>query len=248
MDYKRKIAQCEKLGANKFQDIVFKTEELKFKVIKKTCPNFIKHYDKFCNWQRDMRLKKVTDESERKKIIDHYKKQKLLTRKEFVQEKNRNYHMDPNNPTEFIQYLEWNKNVHKNGLIKNAVLIPALTITSICGIIPAIPLLGIELISLFINFQCVNIQNYNIYRFKDKEEILRKLETSRQNQNIKKYGEAAKVISESMEKADDIPSMDDIINSITTKEQLEQLRNMILANQKLNKTIQKKEKYTQGRK
>ena len=34
VDYKKKIELCEKLGANKFQKVVFKVEELKYKVIK----------------------------------------------------------------------------------------------------------------------------------------------------------------------------------------------------------------------
>lgn len=234
MDYKKKISLCEKLGADKFQDVVFKVENLKFKSIKKICPNFIKYYDKYCDWQKKRRLKKVTSEEERRIISNHYRKLKLLIRKEFAREENRNYHMDPNKPTEFIHYLEWNKKIHKNGMIKNAVLIPTLTIASVCGFIPAMPLLVMELGSLFINFQCVNIQNYNIYRFKDKEEVLKKVEVSRQNHNIRKYGEAAKVISNSMDKTEDIPSIDDIINGITTKEQLEQLRNMALAAKQTN--------------
>lgn len=234
MDYKKKISLCEKLGADKFQNVVFKVEDLKFKSIKKLCPNFIKHYDKYCDLKKKIRLKKVTSEDDRKKISEHYRTLKLLIRKEFVREENRNYHMDPNKPTEFIQYLEWNKKIHKNGMIKNTVLIPILTIASACGFVPAIPLLGMELGSLFINFQCVNIQNYNIYRFKDKEAVLKKLEISKQKQNMKKYGEAAKVISNSMDKTEDIPSIDDIINGIKTKEQLEQLRNMALAAKRTN--------------
>ena len=33
VNYKKKIELCEKLGANKFQKVVFKVEELKYKVI-----------------------------------------------------------------------------------------------------------------------------------------------------------------------------------------------------------------------
>ena len=47
-DYKKKIALCEKLGATKFQKVVFKVEELKYKFIKKFLPNYTK-------WLKDFR-------------------------------------------------------------------------------------------------------------------------------------------------------------------------------------------------
>ena len=34
-DYQKKIKQCEKLGALQFQKVVFKVEDIKFKVLKK---------------------------------------------------------------------------------------------------------------------------------------------------------------------------------------------------------------------
>ena len=39
-DYKKKIALCDKLGAAKFQKVVLKVEELKFKILKNIFPNF----------------------------------------------------------------------------------------------------------------------------------------------------------------------------------------------------------------
>ena len=113
-----KIRICEKLGATKFQRVVFKAEEKKFKILKKICPNFIQHYDNWCNRKRDKLLKKYHSEENQRKIIEYYRSQKLLARKEWIREENRNYHMDQNNPMEFIEYLEWNKEIHQNGLKK----------------------------------------------------------------------------------------------------------------------------------
>ena len=227
VDYKKKIKICEKLGADKFQKVVFKVEGLKYKVLKKCFPNFIKHYDKSCDKKKDKALKKVATEPERKKIKNYYRRQKLIMRKEFNREQNRNYHLDPNKPTEILHYLNWNKKVHKKGMIKNTVLIPILGVASGLGFWPAIPLLAMEVGSLFINFQCVNIQNCNIYRFKQREETMKKLEERRTKRNIEQYKDAASVVSKAMDKTDDIPSLSQIIDSVKTPEEAAQLKNLI---------------------
>ncbi len=221
-----KIRICEKLGATKFQRVVFKAEEKKFKILKKICPNFIQHYDNWCNRKRDKLLKKYHSEENQRKIIEYYRSQKLLARKEWIREENRNYHMDQNNPMEFIEYLEWNKEIHQNGLKKNIITLPLLSAATICGFAPAIPFLMLEAGSTFINFQCVNIQNYNIYRFRQKEEKLKKLQDQKHKRDLKKYGEAAKIIGESLDKTTEIPSLEEIIDNIKTPEQLQQLRNL----------------------
>ena len=227
VDYKKKIERCEKLGANKFQKVVFKVEGLKYKILKKCFPNFIERYDKVCDKKRDKALKKVTTEEERKKISNYYRRQKLIMRKEINREQNRNYHLDPNKPTEILHYLNWNKKVHKKGMIKNAVLIPVLGVASGLGFWPAIPLLAMEVGSLFINFQCVNIQNCNIYRFKQKEETMKKLEARRTKRNIEQYKDAAGAVSQIMEKTDHIPSISEIIDGIKTPEEAEQLKKLV---------------------
>lgn len=235
-----KIRIYEKLGATKFQKVVFKVEEKKFKILKKVCPNFIQHYDNWCNRKRDKLLKKYHSEDNQRRIIEYYRSQKLLARKEWIREENRNYHIDQNNPIEFIEYLEWNKQIHKNGLSKNMISIPILSIASACGFTPAVPFLMLELGRAFVNFQCVNIQNYNICRFQQKEEKLKRLQEQKQKRDLKKYGEAAKVIGESLDKTTEIPSLEEIINNIKTPEQLQQLRNLrqaILSTMVINNQI-----------
>lgn len=228
-EYKRKIALCEKLGASKFQKIVFKVEDLKYKFIKTFLPNYTKWYDKLCDRQKRKDLKKAKTDEERKFIIDHYRRQKMLMRKELNREQNRNYHMDPNKPTEILHYLNWNKDVHMKGIIKDAIAIPCLAAAAAFSLWPTviIPFLVLEVGSLFINFQCVNIQNCNIYRYKLREETLKKLEERRTKKNVEQYSEAGAAISRSMEKTEDIPSLTQIIDSIQTKEELEQLRKLV---------------------
>lgn len=238
VDYKKKIELCEKLGADKFQKVVFKVEELKYKVIKKIFPKYIEWYDKLCDRKRKKDLKKATTDEERKQIIEHYRQQKMLMRKEFHREQNRNYHMDQNKPTEILHYLNWNKEIHMNGIIKNAIAIPCLAVAAGFGLWPGVvlPVLALELGSLFINFQCVNIQNCNIYRYKLREDTMKKLEERRTKRNIENYSEAGAAITRSMEKTEDIPSLSQVIDSIQTKEELEQLRRLVQVTLGANKT------------
>ena len=248
VNYKKKIELCEKLGANKFQKVVFKVEELKYKVIKKLFPRYIEWYDKLCDRKKKKELKKAKTKEERKKIIDHYRMQKMIMRKEFHREQNRNYHMDPNKPTEILYYLNWNKDIHMKDIIKNAIAIPALATTAAFGIWPTvvIPFLALELGSLFVNFQCVNIQNCNIYRFKQREETMKKLEERRNKRNIEQYSEAGSLVTRTMEKTEDIPSLSQIIDSIQTKEELEQFRKLVQTTLGANRASSKQESDAKG--
>ena len=155
---------------------------------------------------------------------------KILMRKEYYLSQNRNYHMDLDRPTEMLAYLEYNKRVHMNGLKRNAVFLPIFTGLSIAFPIVT-PLAAYELASTFINFQCVNIQNCNIYRFKQKEEKLKKIEERRAKTNIKKYGKVSSIVSKELAKSKDrLPTMDEIITSVgDDKEALAELRQLALS-------------------
>lgn len=226
-DYQKKQELCKKLGAEKFQKVVFKVEDIKYKFLKKIWPNFIEFYDRRCDKARDKKLKKVTSEEERRQIIERYRNQKLALRKELNREQNRNYHMNMNKPTEMLFYLNWNKDVHKRGVVQNAICIPLLALATALGYPVAIPFLIEEIFSLFINFQCINIQNYNIYRFKEREETFKRLEERRLKSNIANYGKAAKVIDRTLSQTDEIPSFRQIIENAKTPEELEQLRKLV---------------------
>ena len=230
-EYNKKIKRYEFLGALKFQNIVFKIEKAKFFVIKKLFPNYIRFYDKLCDYQKKKLLKKAKTEEQKIKIIENAKFAKMAMRKELREEKNRNYHIDNNRPTEIKKYLLWNKQVHKNGLIKDGVCIALL----IGGVIFQIPgskvLLIAELLSAGINFECINIQNYNLCRLERIEPVLKKKEERIIKKEIEDYGEVSEVIYKTIEKNNDIPTIDDIINNIKTKEQLEQLRSLLMSKQ-----------------
>lgn len=298
-NYKEELKEYEKLGALKFQEVVFKIEELKFKVLKKICPNFITYFDKYVDWQRNKKIKNIKRKMERRdkisqkmpyllksydkleskkrksklkreeskenfrkkvkashpKLLEFYDKylketdsyeglepeeqinmaitlskiSKMAIRKEFYQEKNANYHMDSKRPTSMKKYLEWNKKIHVRGLMTNILALPVLLAAIGLGFGPAIPLLVIELASMGINFQCINIQNYNLCRFKITEEALKKQEQRKREKSIKNYGEASKVIYKSMASNENLPSFSQIISELTDKEQALQLRNLIKA-------------------
>ena len=234
---KKKMRLYKSLGAEEFQKVVFCVEKIKFKVLKKVCPNFTKYFDKFCNFKRKRAINKANSEEEINKINKIYTFEKIAMRKEFNQEKNRNYHMDSNKPTDIYKYLEWNKDVHKKGLIKDAILIPILTAGTITAIPGALPLLIAELISAGINFECINIQNYNICRYKLAEDIIKRKEEKRINKNIEEYQDAAEVISKTITKKEDLPTMNEIIDNIENRNQLEQLKKLIEREQRKRESM-----------
>lgn len=278
IDYDKKIELCKKLGADKFQKIVFKAEELKFKFIRKFIPRYIEHMDKICDWigkqelktskkaqeksnkireEAKKKLSKTTSEEKKEKIKMRANKKlrklqskiipeevikknvqsnKILMRKEYYLSQNRNYHMDLDRPTEMLSYLEYNKRVHMNGLKRNAVFLPIFTGLSVAFPITT-PLVAYELASTFINFQCVNIQNCNIYRYKKKEELFQRMEQRRIQNNIREYGKVSSIVSKTLnEKQDKLPTMDEIIASVgDNTEALQELRQLAL------KTMSKRE-------
>ena len=225
-EYKKKLKRYEKLGALKFQKVVFLVEQAKFKIIKKCFPNFIHHFDKYCDWKKKTALKRAKTEKEQKQIIENTKLAKMAMRKELNEEKNRNYHMNPKRPTEIIQYLEWNKDVHKRGLISNAILVPIMIAGTIFHVPGAVALLIIELLSAAVNFECINIQNYNLCRMRYMEPVLKKREEKTTEKSIEEFGQAAEVIHKSIEKSDSLPSFEEILDNIDNIEQLRQMRAM----------------------
>lgn len=246
-EYQKRINRCKKLGAEWFQEIVFKVENLKFKVLKKYFPNCTERYDKKCDRKCKKELKKAKSEEERKLIIFHYRELKMLFRKEINTEQNRNYHLDKKRPSDTLRYLEWNKKVHQKGLLIDLIALPILTGVALAGFPVAIPFIVSEALSAFINFECINIQDYNIYRFKQKKVVLEKIEERQQRKSQEEYGEAAKVITSVMNEKEktnnptEIPNPDEVISRMN-KEQLIQFKNM------LKKEQQKREQISQAKK
>lgn len=245
MDNKNKIKLYRALGAEKFQKVVFAVEKLKYKILRKFSPKIITWYEKQCNKQYNRQIKK-NKSVDKQQLLEYYQQEKLLFRKEIVQGKNRNYHYDPNHPTEFIKYLELNKKIHKKGLINNIMFL--------VGLIATIPFLGssypiligsliiLDFVSLIINFECINLQNYNLCRFKAQRiyNALQKQETRKLEQNLRKLSEGMKPVSKTINTNLGIPTMDQIIENITTKEQAKQLLEYAKEQLEVSKTQENK--------
>ena len=224
----KKIRFHEKLGAAKFQKIVFIVEKYKFKLIKSCFPNFIKYYDKYCDYNLEKSLKYAKSDAEIEKLKRDTKFAKMAMRKELNQEKNRNYHMDDERPTEIYTYLLWNKAVHVSDLKRNLILTPIFIVGTIFGVPGAMFFLIIEAANMIINLECINIQDWNINKFKRSEEAIIRKEQKRTKHNIDSYEEVASIIDKKISEDDKLPSFAEIIDSITTQEQLEQMKSMLL--------------------
>ena len=149
-----------------------------------------------------------------------------------AEKKNRNYHIDFNNASKFKDYLLWNKKVHRDGMIWNGIWISlcslALFFTSgIASVLTSI-WLGYNILALGVNFECVNLQNYNILRFEEKEEVLKKLERRSKNRDVKNFAKVGERIYNKLCNRVEIPRSSDVVSDITDKEELEQLRRLAL--------------------
>lgn len=240
MKYDKKAMELsKKLGALQFQKLVFILERAKYWVVDKFFPNTISDYSKRLDKRMSKELKKVISEEEKIEIVNKYRFAKLKYKKEINNKENRNYHVDMNNPLEFIKYLEKNKKIHVNGLKSNVIVSIIAIIVSILlnNPFPVLLncLLGYQAISAIINFECINLQNYNLCRFHDErmQRVLKKQEEKKRNNFEKNMGEGKKVISKAFSNTDDIPTVDEVIREITTKEEVQELLNY--AKKELNK-------------
>lgn len=196
------------------------------KKIKVSFPKLLDFYDKY--FKEVDPYEGLTPEEQIQKAIELMKISKMAIRKEFYQEKNANYHIDRKRPTSMKRYLEWNKKIHVKGIIGNSIAIPILLVASALGFGAAIPFLIIEILSLGINFECINIQNYNLCRFKMTEESLKKQEQRKTQKSIERFGKAAEVVYKSIEKSESLPSFEEIVEKIENIEQLRQMRDLIM--------------------
>ena len=153
--------------------------------------------------------------------------QKMFLRKEYNNNKNINYHIDVNNPSKFIKELNMNKNIHKKSLILNLILLPILATLAALGCSITIPIAAYEIFSIFINFECINIQNYNIYRIKKIEEKLKSKEKKIEDNKIEKFRNAYELIGKTLEEKKDFIDVNELVKKIQSKEVLLQLKELI---------------------
>lgn len=216
-------------GAEQFQKVVFKVEEFKYLVMEKLFPNIGDWYEKQCNKKYTKLSKKQTPE-ENEKLLKYIQTQKMIFYKEKIYKQNRNYHYDPNHPTNFITYLETNKQIHMRSAIRDLIVLAGIeTFSLIIGSMPLIcAIIGVlNLVNLCIDLQCINLQNYNICRFESEKmkKALEKMEQKTIDSNIKKYGECIKPVSNAVWKQIELPTVDEVVEQITTREQAIQLLN-----------------------
>lgn len=139
-----------------------------------------------------------------------------------------------------------NKKIHKKGMIRDIIIIlVSLIVTLLTTGTPMIIALGtltINCLYLLIDFECFNLQNYNLKRLKINKNKIEKLAQKRQDRNIKKYGKAASIIANELSKTDTIPKPKDIISKIDDLEQLKQMRTLLSIYIKSNNEENEKQK------
>lgn len=236
-NYDKIIKKTEILGAKIFKKFVYKVEEIKFNLLRGKLSFLNPMVEKRLYKQKE-KLKNKTKDDELKKIIElKYKESLILYRKELVTGMNRNYHINTDSSTDFIQYLEFNKRIHKNNIKKRIIYNIIFLILGILSSgslsILLFSILGINTLTGFIDFQCVNLQNYNIARYsKVKDQIKRKRQRQLENYQ-KKYGKAIKYVSSELEKSESLPDLKTNLRSLQIDELIE-LRNMLLEVNKQN--------------
>lgn len=180
--YKRKKELHEKIGALGFREIVLKLERLKFKVMKKICPNFVVYYEKWCDFNTKRMIGKAKSSEEAELIELVNKMSKLKTKKEWNKEENRNYHIDNKYPTQIINYLNWNKAIHQKNLKNDVVAISLLSLGTYCSLPLMLPLLIVSCASTIIDLECINLQEHSIAEY----EICKPLLIKKENKEILK--------------------------------------------------------------
>ena len=222
-----------------FQSRVFDLEMIKFKVQDRLFPNYDSFVEKRIKKRVDQKLDKVQTEEERILVINESKQSMLDLRKEKHRKENMNYHLDIDNPEKTLLWLNKNKVIHKRGLMKNFIKIPILVVLligstmSIFGgfnsLINVVSILGliVESVSVFINTNCILLQNYNIKRVNKYIEGPYQKRKKRLQKKAEEYREVTSVVSRKVREGEDIPSIDEVLAGIQTSAQAKQLLELV---------------------
>ena len=221
---RKKERLCKKLGAEQFQQVVFFAERIKWKVIKKYFPKYLKRCDRKCNKHQRREIKKAKTEEEILAIKRKYKMIKMNIRQEYIQEKNCNYHLNNHFPTDALPYLEWNKKMHVTGLKRDIAVATVLTGLALSGVGFVIPLIGLPILSSGLNFQCINLQNYSICRYKRNEDYIQRKEQRAIKQRIEQYAEPQKSIAQTLEQKEDFSLCEENEAQKTLEEVIQQIK------------------------
>lgn len=211
-----------------FKKAVFCLEKIKYKVFNKFhINNFV---IKKLDVKRNKLLSHARSEEEKDKIISWYKHSLMLIKKENNREENINYHLDKDNPKETLFWLNVNKKIHNRSLKFNFIKLPIyallliLSMNNVFGNSPLINILFIlgltkETISLIVNGSCVMLQNYNIDRVEKYIAGPYQKRKEKLHKNDLEYAPLTKVTSEVLGKSDSLPTVDEMLASLTTDEQ-----------------------------
>lgn len=229
VDYKKKMKLHEVLGAKEFKKVVMKVEKVKWAITKKFFPGYLTRYEKLMRKRLDKELAKTSIEEQRKALENQYRYQILAARREFNHEENVNYHMNLARPTEIIGYLKMNKCIHEHALARNVVLAIAATgfIVSGVGVPIAMSMIALQSALAVKNWQCINLQDYNICRIELHKEALKRREKRRQELNAKKYGETSDVLERAFNNTKEpsrIPTPSEVVAQVDNLEQLRQMQ------------------------
>lgn len=243
--YHKKLKLHEKFGAEKFQKVVLTFDKWKFKLLNKKAirKGYLKFADKRIQYQTDEALCKDLTDEQREELLDIEKRSKTLVRVELNEKRSINYHIGVNRRKEqFPSALEMNKKIHKDCLKRNGQLLGACIGLGILGI-PILPQIvgGYQIIAAFKNVQCINIQEYNLARMKSAEKLIAKANRNEIQQLREKNQELISDISKAKTRGQNIDTLNRIVEGMTSKESLEQMRALILQQKQALGEINKKE-------
>lgn len=238
----KKINIYRLLGAEKFQYVVFGLERLKFHIMHKI-PNIEGKMDYLIDKEYNFLTRIHKDKKE--ELEQKRKFAKMHYRKELYTNENNNYHCNMEYPIEFIRQLEFNKDMHVKALTMNIGALLALLVGNLIFTI-ALPITVLftiyQIVSMIINFECINLQNYNLERFNNertKANFTKKTIRSYQS-NYKKFSHASEKIEKLVKNSSTIPTVSDTINCMETQEEREELLAMA-QKQKKRLTLKRRE-------
>lgn len=129
--------------------------------------------------------------------------------------------------------MECNKKVHLNRIKKDICMLVGIPVLSVLLGNPLPTIIAILMLanvaSLAINFECVNLQNYNLYRFQNEKtyQILEKVEERRRNNNLEKLGSSIVPVAKAVTEEVALPTVDQVVSKITTVEQATRLKEYV---------------------
>ena len=234
---REKIAK--KLGAKKFQKLVYWVEDIKYSLLKNQLSFLVPIIEKIMKTRKNRLINNTSDPIKQEIIENNYKNELILFRKELNQGKNRNYHYDVDYSKNFKDYLLWNKEVHLKGIINNLIILAISTAALVLstGLIfsSALIIAIINSIGLVVNFECVNLQNYHLARFEKVETKLEERKKQSLIQKNNKYGNAINAINKQIDKSDGLPKLD--VRQMDIQE-LRELRELLT---EVNGSVKKRE-------